>query len=167
MSSKFFFWIKDEMHLHVTLEMLVLLLGCTDFLIHPRLINLNFPWWEAGLDAFTCKRWEYRKNLCFSFGLCPLCDALQWCVQGLCSFFCRSSEVACSRCTLTFLPLLTRSPVHGRKETHRMMGFLYAHLFKTLVQHIFHKWNEYERNLLIFFLFLTHNLINYRRKQGC
>lgn len=33
MSSKFFFWIKGEMHLHVTFEMLVLLLGCTDFLI--------------------------------------------------------------------------------------------------------------------------------------
>lgn len=40
---------------------------------HPRLINLNPPWWEG---TFTWKRWEYRKNLCFSFGLCPLCDAL-------------------------------------------------------------------------------------------
>lgn len=43
---------------------------------HPRLINLHPPWCEVGLGTLTWKRWVYRQNLCFSFGLCPLCGAL-------------------------------------------------------------------------------------------
>lgn len=87
---------------------------------HPRLINLKPLWWEVGLDTLTCKRRAHRKKLCFSFGLWPLYDALGWCVWGLCSFFCRSSEEAFSRCTLTSLPLLPRSPSAWQKRERHM-----------------------------------------------
>lgn len=40
------------------------------------------------------------------------------------------------------------------------MEFLYSHLSKASVQRIFHKWSDYEGNLLIFFLFLSHRVLN-------
>jgi len=90
---------------------------------HPELIKPEPSIsWQVGPDMFTCKRKVYEVNFWFSFGLCRLCGALQWCVWGLCLFVCSNGEVAFSRYTLTFLTVLPRLP-SAWQERERHMGW--------------------------------------------